>query len=93
MLPGLRRLQRYHASWSKQLVAHVATTVTGSTRLQRKDEPIDVAPPWPRRSMRELLIEHAAVDIADYPDELLRSARRLSAPAPSRLTPSGIGPR
>jgi len=66
----------------EQLVAHVATAVTGSTKLQWKDVPIDVAPPWPRRSMRELLIEHAGIDIADYPDDasIREAAERTGLP-------------
>jgi lysyl-tRNA synthetase, class II len=52
----------------EQLVAHVARTVVGTTQLPYGDLLIDVTPPWPRRSMRDLLIEHADVDYAQHPD-------------------------
>ncbi len=53
----------------EQLVAHVARTIVGTTRLiWGEATTIDVSPPWPRRSLRDLLIEHAGVDYADYPD-------------------------
>jgi lysyl-tRNA synthetase, class II len=63
----------------EQLVAHVARTVVGTTQLTwGEDISIDVTPPWPRRSMRELLIEHAGVDYADYRDaaSLQEAARK-----------------
>jgi lysyl-tRNA synthetase class 2 len=61
----------------EELVAHVARAVLGTTQLVWQDATIDVRPPWPRRSMRELLIEHAGVDLAEYPDTLsLQSAAR-----------------
>ncbi len=53
----------------EQLVAHVARAVVGTTQLTwGEGATIDVTPPWPRRSLRELLIEHAGVDYAEYPD-------------------------
>jgi lysyl-tRNA synthetase class 2 len=52
----------------EQLVAPVTQTVLGTTVLTWQDATIDVTPPWPRHSMRDLLIEHAGVDYADYPD-------------------------
>jgi lysyl-tRNA synthetase class 2 len=61
----------------EELVAHVARAVLGTTQLVWQDATIDVTPPWPRRSMRELLIEHAGVDLAEYPDaHSLQSAAR-----------------
>ncbi|MPZ14536.1 MAG: lysine--tRNA ligase, partial [Chloroflexi bacterium] len=52
----------------EQMVAHVAREVRGTTRLMWQDEPIDVAPPWQRRTMRDLLIEHAGIDYEAHPD-------------------------
>jgi len=63
----------------EQLVAHVARRVVGTTQLTWGDDTmIDVTPPWPRKSLRELLIEHAGVDYADYPDaaSLQEAARK-----------------
>jgi lysyl-tRNA synthetase class 2 len=52
----------------EQLVAHVARVVCGTTQLSWQEATIDVTPPWPRKSMRDLLVEHAGLDYADYPD-------------------------
>src|SRR5438067_285050 len=38
----------------EQLVGHVAREVLGTTRVTWRDETIDLAPPWPRRSIRDL---------------------------------------
>src|SRR5438105_9085427 len=42
----------------EQLVSRVAQDVLGTTRLAWGGEVIDVAPPWPRQSMRDLLMHH-----------------------------------
>jgi lysyl-tRNA synthetase class 2 len=52
----------------EQLVAAVAVDVLGTTRLTWGDVEIDVAPPWPRRTLRELLIAHTGVDYAAHLD-------------------------
>jgi len=59
----------------EQLVSHVALDVMGTTSLEWKGEPIELAPPWPRRRLQELILEYAGVDYLEYPDdEMLRSA-------------------
>jgi len=50
----------------EQMVAHLAQEVLGTTQLSWGDVNMDVAPPWPRRTMRELLIEHSGIDYAEY---------------------------
>jgi lysyl-tRNA synthetase, class II len=61
----------------EQLVSAVARSVVGTNRLEWGEHMLDVTPPWPRRSMRELLIEHARVDYAEHPDaESLGDAAR-----------------
>jgi lysyl-tRNA synthetase class 2 len=52
----------------EQLVSHVAGDVLGTRNLTWGDETLDVTPPWPRRTMRELLIAHAGLDYAEHPD-------------------------
>lgn len=66
----------------EQLIAHVARATCGTTRLPWQESTIDVSPPWPRRTMRELLIEHAGVDYAEYPDapSIQEAARRVGLP-------------
>ena len=48
---------------TEELVAHAAREATGSTVVQLDGQPLDLAPPWPRRTLRELIKEHAGVDV------------------------------
>jgi len=48
---------------TEELVAHAAREATGSTTVELDGQPLDLAPPWPRRSLRELVAEHAGVDV------------------------------
>ncbi len=51
----------------EQLVADVALRVLGTTRVERDGEPIDLAPPWRRVTLREAIRERAGIDIAERP--------------------------
>ncbi|MEA2642802.1 MAG: lysyl-tRNA synthetase, class [Chloroflexota bacterium] len=53
----------------EQMVATVAREVLGTTQLTWQDQPIDVAPPWPRRTLRELILEHTGVDYEAHVDD------------------------
>lgn len=61
---------------TETLVAHVVAALHGgSTRLVRDGRAIDVAPPWPRLSVRDALRIHADADLdalLEDPDELFR---------------------
>ena len=53
---------------TEELVAHAAVEATGTTTVPFPDgsaegRPLDLAPPWPRRTLRELIAEHAGVDV------------------------------
>jgi lysyl-tRNA synthetase class 2 len=48
---------------TEELVAHAAREATGSTVVEVDGQPLDLAPPWPRRTLRELIAEHAGVDV------------------------------
>jgi lysyl-tRNA synthetase class 2 len=53
---------------TEELVAHAAREATGSTTVPSPNDagdgrPLDLAPPWPRRTLRELVAEHAGVDV------------------------------
>jgi lysyl-tRNA synthetase class 2 len=50
-------------SLTEELVAHAAITAVGSTRVGRGDAELDLAPPWPRQTMIDLIREHAGVDV------------------------------
>ncbi len=58
---------------TEELVAHAAREATGSTTVPNPNDPaphgtgdgqpLDLAPPWPRRTLRDLIKEHAGVDV------------------------------
>jgi len=51
---------------TEELVAHAAVEATGSTvvsGVEADGPPVDLAPPWPRRTLRELIAEHAGIDV------------------------------
>jgi lysyl-tRNA synthetase class 2 len=45
------------------LVATAAEKVTGTTQLEREGQTVELAPPWPRRSMTELIFNACKIDI------------------------------
>ena len=47
---------------TEQIVAHVAQVATGSLGIGYGGTTIDLTPPWPRRSMGELVLEATGVD-------------------------------
>jgi lysyl-tRNA synthetase class 2 len=63
---------------TEELVSAVAERVLGGTRVERDGSQIDFAPPWPRRSMRELIVEATGIDIekAGELEDLRREVRR-----------------
>ena len=48
---------------TEQLVADVASTAIGTTTVVVDGVTVDLAPPWPRRTLLELVREHAGVDV------------------------------
>ena len=52
----------------EQLVAYIAQDVLGTLRVPWKGEEIDLAPPWPRHTLRDLIREHSGVDFEEYPE-------------------------
>src|SRR5438309_1472840 len=53
---------------TEQIVAHVAEAATGGLRLSYGGTQIELTPPWPRRSMAELVLEHTGVDFLALAD-------------------------
>ncbi len=49
---------------TEDLVAFAAREVLGSTALTFGDLTLDVAPPWPRITMRDAILQHTGIDIA-----------------------------
>jgi lysyl-tRNA synthetase class 2 len=50
------------------LVQHVVQTVTGGTRVAFREQEIELGGEWPRRPMREAILEHTGVDVLAAPD-------------------------
>jgi lysyl-tRNA synthetase class 2 len=48
---------------TEDLVAHAAREATGGTVVELDGAPLDLAPPWPRLTMREAIRQHAGVDV------------------------------
>ncbi len=56
----------------EQLVSHLATEVLGTTEVPYGDSTINLAAPWRRATMMELIAEHTGVGVAiDTPREVL----------------------
>ena len=51
----------------ERLVSTVAQAVLGRTTIERDGATIDLAPPWERLTMRDALLEHTGVDLAERP--------------------------
>ncbi|HWT91312.1 MAG TPA: lysine--tRNA ligase [Solirubrobacterales bacterium] len=51
----------------ERMVAEVAERVLGTTKVRRGEVEIDFAPPWPRITMRDAILERAGIDIAAHP--------------------------
>ena len=49
------------------LLAHIARRLTGGTTITYQGHEIDLAPPWPRITMREAIMTHAGLDYTLYP--------------------------
>ena len=61
---------------TEQLVAHLATEITGSTVVTYQGREVDLTPPWPRATLVDLVEQHAGVrlDLRMPLDELRRIA-------------------
>jgi lysyl-tRNA synthetase class 2 len=74
----------YHDAMTltEELVAYLALQLRGTTSLTYEDHPLELAPPWPRSTLSELVAEHAGVSVdVDMPAEELRKiASSLGVP-------------
>jgi lysyl-tRNA synthetase, class II len=61
---------------TETLIAHLATQVTGGSRIGYGGTDIDLAPPWPRRTMGELVEEATGIDFLALDADAARGALR-----------------
>ncbi len=59
---------------TESLVADAAKNAVGSTKVSYQGQEIDLTPPWPRRTMAQLVRELLGEDIAAMSDEQARKA-------------------
>jgi lysyl-tRNA synthetase class 2 len=62
-------------SITEDLVAHAAREAIGTTVVEWDGQTIDLAPPWSRRTMIDLIKEHAGVDV--HPSQPVEELRKL----------------
>jgi lysyl-tRNA synthetase class 2 len=65
----------------EQLISAVVHEVYGGTTFTYQGNEIDVTPPWPRKTLREAILEKSGIDYTEYPeaDDLLAAARKAGA--------------
>lgn len=78
MLEAYEALADYHdmMDLTEQMVAHAAMAANGTTVIQINGEPVDLAPPWRRATMYELIKEHLGVDV--HPSMPVDDVRRVA---------------
>ncbi len=81
MLEAYEALADYHdmMELTEQMVAAAAIAANGTTVIQIDGQPVDLAPPWRRATMYELIKEHLDIDI--HPSMPLEEARRIATEA------------
>ncbi len=64
---------------TETIIHHVAMTLHGSGKIKFADVELDFTPPWPRKGMVELILEHSGQDFASCKngDEARAMARKL----------------
>mgnify|MGYP001326758962 CR=1 FL=1 len=75
-LQDFTMLEFYAAYWNYEdnmrfteaLVRHVVQEATGGLTVQRGERTIDFSGEWPRRSLRDVILEHAGIDIDQHAD-------------------------
>ncbi len=67
----------------ERLVAEVAERVLGTTKVQRGEVTIDLAPPWRRVTLREAILERAGIDIVEHPTREALAAAMGAEPDPA----------
>jgi lysyl-tRNA synthetase class 2 len=72
----------------ERMVAYVAQTVTGSTKITYQDYEIDFTPTWKRITLRDAIKEGSGIDYMDYQDadSLRQAVRKVGGEAPGDAT-------
>ncbi len=73
----------------EQMVAFAAERALGTTSVEREGRKLELAPPWPRRSMVELIREASGVDISVATDLEAPEGRGEAGAGPERRCRGG----
>jgi lysyl-tRNA synthetase class 2 len=68
---------------TEMMVAEVADRVLGKATVERDGVEIDLSPPWRRVTLREAILEHAGIDIAEHPSREELAAAMGTEPDPA----------
>ncbi len=80
--PEFTMVEMYAAYWdftdqmklTENLVAHLCMALNGTTKITYNERELDLTPPWPRRTMLELIKENTGVEVTlETPIEELRA--------------------
>ncbi len=73
---------------TEEMISTVAQQVLGTTRITYQGHTIELAPPWRRVTMREIIREHSGIDYMDYPtaETLAAALQARGEPLPARAT-------
>jgi len=94
--PEFTQLEFYVAYWdyhdvmdfTERMVANAAEHVLGTTVITYDGNSIDLAPPWPRVTMRDVIKQFVEIDYMDFPDakSLAGAIRAVGGHAPEGAT-------
>jgi lysyl-tRNA synthetase len=81
MLEAYQALADYRdmMTLTEELVGAAARAANGTTEIRIGGEPVDLAPPWRRATMYELIKEHTGIEI--HPSMPIEEARRIGTDA------------
>ena len=83
----------YHAMMDvvEGVFNHIAATILGTTTITYGEHTVDLAPPWPRISLRDAIREACGIDYVAVADP--EALRRISREAGAEIPPDMIRPR
>lgn len=94
--PEFTQLEFYAAYWDyhdvmafcEQMLAHVATEVTGSPVIHYQGHDIDLTPPWRRVTLRDIALEVTGIDYLQHPtaESLAAAMREKGLPVKANVT-------
>jgi lysyl-tRNA synthetase class 2 len=62
-------------SFTEELIRHAIRESVGTLQIERGGHTIDFSQPWPRRRLRDVILEHGGIDIDEHPEaDSLRKA-------------------